>query len=240
MTTKTSAQLTLQARQELPKKVFAIPKGEGPGGTGKYPIHDEAHARSALSFVRRHGTPEEQSKVYSAVAKRYPGLAARSSIEGVQKKVKTSAPIGLIRKFAQARDFEYIIAGPLPSTEDVILEMKIAAVADPEILAAAYTLAGGDPAQAIRDYELFGGTYKQAFGNPMFNTQQMAGSPAVSGGMQQRVTDTPSMQPQQPQQSQPSGTKATPAATSRASTAASAPSAPTNSAAPSVSVTTAA
>lgn len=93
--------LTTEHRDKLKAKTFAIPKGR------KYPIHDEAHARNALARVRQHGTPEERNQVYSAVAKKYPGLAERSSIKNVQRRVKTAAPIALIRKLA-AEDGEYI------------------------------------------------------------------------------------------------------------------------------------
>lgn len=82
--------LTMQGRKRIKEKNFAIPAGSGPGGTGKYPIHDAQHAKSALTFVARHGTPEEKSQVYAAVGKKYPGLAARSSVEGVRGKAKES------------------------------------------------------------------------------------------------------------------------------------------------------
>lgn len=72
--------LTEADRDKIKTKNFAIPETE------KYPIHDESHARNALSRVRQFGTPEEKTKVYAAVAKKYPGLAERSSIEGVRAK----------------------------------------------------------------------------------------------------------------------------------------------------------
>lgn len=78
----------MKGREQIKEKNFAIPKGEGPGDTGKYPIHDEEHARNALTRVRTHGTPKEKSKVYDAVAKKYPGLAARSSVESVREEAK--------------------------------------------------------------------------------------------------------------------------------------------------------
>jgi len=84
---KAAAVLTQPSREKIKKKHFAIPKG-GPGGTGRYPIHDESHARNALTRVRQYGTPSEKSQVYAAVAKKYPGLAARSSVESVKGKIK--------------------------------------------------------------------------------------------------------------------------------------------------------
>ena len=64
-------------RRALPSDDFALPgKGEGPEGkqAGSYPIPDESHARSALSLVSQHGTPEEKKKVRAAVARKFPGI----------------------------------------------------------------------------------------------------------------------------------------------------------------------
>lgn len=84
---KEAAELTQAGREKIKSKNFAVPKGEGPGDTGKYPIHDAAHARNALTRVRQFGSSGEKSKVYAAVAKKYPGLAERSSVPAVKKKV---------------------------------------------------------------------------------------------------------------------------------------------------------
>jgi hypothetical protein len=84
--TKFAKVLTMKGRVRIKGKNFALPTG-GPKGTGKYPIHDEQHAKSALTFVARHGSPEEKTKVYSAVAAKYPGLSTRSSVGAVREKV---------------------------------------------------------------------------------------------------------------------------------------------------------
>lgn len=76
------AKLTYSARKKLDTSKFAIPAKR------KYPIQDIAHARNAIVRVRQYGTPEERRKVYAAVAKSYPGLAKRSSVSSVRKKVK--------------------------------------------------------------------------------------------------------------------------------------------------------
>lgn len=55
-------------RDALPKTDFAIPEKRA------YPIHDEKHARMALSMVSAHGTPDEVRKVRAAVKKRYPEI----------------------------------------------------------------------------------------------------------------------------------------------------------------------
>ena len=67
MTGIDEAVLSSKARKQLPKSAFAIPPD-------RYPIHDEAHARNALSRVAQHGTPEEKAKVRAAVKRRYPNI----------------------------------------------------------------------------------------------------------------------------------------------------------------------
>ena len=69
--------LSADERRDLPDSDFALPgKGEGPEGkqAGSYPIPDEKHARSALSLVAQHGTPEEKAKVRAAVKRKFPGI----------------------------------------------------------------------------------------------------------------------------------------------------------------------
>lgn len=69
--------LSSDERRDLPDSDFALPgKGEGPEGkqAGSYPIPDEAHARSALSLVAQHGTPEEKAKVRAAVKRKFPDI----------------------------------------------------------------------------------------------------------------------------------------------------------------------
>ena len=63
------ADLTAATRDALPTGEFAIPE------TRSYPIHDEAHARDALSRVAANGTPEEKARVQAAVRKKYPHMA---------------------------------------------------------------------------------------------------------------------------------------------------------------------
>ena len=74
--------LSAAERRALPNKDFALPgKGEGPQGkqAGSYPIPDEKHARSALSLVSQHGTPEEKAKVRAKVKKKFPGIKVSES-----------------------------------------------------------------------------------------------------------------------------------------------------------------
>lgn len=60
--------LDANARSHIAPHNFALPNG-------RYPIHDENHARNALARVSQHGTPEEKAKVRAAVHKKYPGIA---------------------------------------------------------------------------------------------------------------------------------------------------------------------
>lgn len=59
--------LTTAARKALPSDSFAL-------SGRRYPIEDASHARNALARVSQYGTPEEKSKVRSAVKSRYPGI----------------------------------------------------------------------------------------------------------------------------------------------------------------------
>ena len=77
---KVAKVLTMKGRKRIKEKNFAIPSENGPGGTGRYPIHDATHARAAIQMVGKHGTPEEKARVHAAVAKKYPGLAQRSTV----------------------------------------------------------------------------------------------------------------------------------------------------------------
>lgn len=64
---KLAKPLTARGRKKIAPGHFALPGG-------RYPIHDENHARNALSRVAQNGTPEEQAKVRAAVHRRYPDI----------------------------------------------------------------------------------------------------------------------------------------------------------------------
>jgi hypothetical protein len=64
------AKLTAKGRKRIKSKNFAL-KGR------RYPIHDKAHARSALSRVAQHGTPAEKAKVRRAVKRKFPSIGKR-------------------------------------------------------------------------------------------------------------------------------------------------------------------
>ena len=81
---KVAAKMTLERREALPAKSFAVPEtkakkigvaGEIKGeAKGKYPIPDIKHAKNALARVSQHGTPGERQAVRSKVYSKFPGL----------------------------------------------------------------------------------------------------------------------------------------------------------------------
>jgi hypothetical protein len=62
------ARLTTKKRNALKTSEFAEP------GKRAYPIHDESHARAALSRVSQYGSPAEKKQVRAAVRRKYPGI----------------------------------------------------------------------------------------------------------------------------------------------------------------------
>jgi hypothetical protein len=60
--------LDAEARKHIAQHNFALPGS-------RYPIHDVAHARNALSRIAQYGSEEEIEKVRHAVHKKYPHLA---------------------------------------------------------------------------------------------------------------------------------------------------------------------
>jgi hypothetical protein len=67
------ATLTAAERKALPDSEFALPDKR------EYPIHDESHARDALSRVQQDGNAEERRLVYSAVKAKYPEMDVETS-----------------------------------------------------------------------------------------------------------------------------------------------------------------
>lgn len=65
------AKLTSKKRSALPTSDFAEP------GSRSYPIHDESHARNALSRVSQYGTSSEKAQVRAAVHRKFPGISHR-------------------------------------------------------------------------------------------------------------------------------------------------------------------
>jgi hypothetical protein len=59
--------LTAAGRKRIKASNFALPGR-------RYPIHDRAHAKAALSMVGRHGTPAQKATVRAKVTRKYPSL----------------------------------------------------------------------------------------------------------------------------------------------------------------------
>lgn len=68
MISKTATKLSAGERKALSRTQFALPE------LRKYPIHDESHARTALAYVSRFGSADQQTRVRAAVAKKYPHI----------------------------------------------------------------------------------------------------------------------------------------------------------------------
>ena len=81
---KVSSVLTATGRKHIKKKNFALPGG-------RYPVHDAAHARAALSRVAQHGTSAEQAAVRAKVHAKYPNI-------GKQEKTAMSDPAQIFRQ----------------------------------------------------------------------------------------------------------------------------------------------
>jgi hypothetical protein len=105
-------------------------------------------------------------------------------------KMLQKAPIQLIRRASEKLAFDTLYDPPPPQTEEVIASLKLAAVADVGLYDTAAAISSGVD-EALDLYEKLGGVYKHAFGQRMFDTPQLAGSPALAGGMQQRSAATP-------------------------------------------------
>jgi hypothetical protein len=77
------AKLSYRGRKRLGRGSFALPpKRSGRNKTpkkikGRYPIHDKAHARAALSRVAQHGTSSEKARVRAAVRRRFPSIKVK-------------------------------------------------------------------------------------------------------------------------------------------------------------------
>jgi len=96
---KIAHELTTKARSEISSKNFALTGDQSSTGKKAYPIEDEEHARSAVGFVGMHGTPQQKSEVYKDVAKKYPQLAAHSSVPALhnlaEKNASTMVSMGI-------------------------------------------------------------------------------------------------------------------------------------------------
>jgi hypothetical protein len=63
------SKLTTERRDEIPGGEFALPNR-------RFPIHDESHARAALSMAH-YASPAEQAEIKRKVHARYPGIGQK-------------------------------------------------------------------------------------------------------------------------------------------------------------------
>lgn len=88
---KIGKELTESSRGKIKSKNFALTGEQSSTGSEAYPIHDRTHARAALSMVSAHGTSAQKEEVFKDVARKYPTLAAHSSIPALQALTKEGA-----------------------------------------------------------------------------------------------------------------------------------------------------
>lgn len=82
--------LTESNRAEIAPKNFALSAKQSDTGKPAYPIEDKGHASNALARVKQFGDAKEKAEVYKDVARKYPGLAAKSSVGALRSKEKDS------------------------------------------------------------------------------------------------------------------------------------------------------
>lgn len=78
--------LSADDRKALPSSAFALPGR-------KYPVHDEGHARAALTRVAQHGSPEEKKKVRAAVKRKHPkmNLSEATTLGAIEEELRERA-----------------------------------------------------------------------------------------------------------------------------------------------------
>lgn len=91
---KMSVDLSEAQRAEIAPKNFALSAKQSDTGKPAYPIEDKAHAANALARVKQFGNAKEKSEVYKDVAKKYPELAAKSSVPSLKKRASAIGALG--------------------------------------------------------------------------------------------------------------------------------------------------
>jgi len=82
------ADLTAAERDALPDSDFALPGRH-------YPIHDEAHARAALSRGAQHASPEELATIKRKVKARYPTIKVNKTVRKAQAAIAKAAAVDI-------------------------------------------------------------------------------------------------------------------------------------------------
>ena len=99
---KAASELTAAGRDHIKPKNFSLSAKQSDTGKPAYPIQDKSHAANALARVKQHGSPAEKAEVYKDVARKFPELAAKSSVPAVKAKAKEKDAAGLDAGMAAA------------------------------------------------------------------------------------------------------------------------------------------
>jgi len=94
---KVAAELTSAAREDLPKKDFAVPASKSNTGEKAYPIPDKQHARSALGFAKMHGDTADYHRVLEKVKAKYPDMIkdkTAGAASAVGEMIGRNTPVG--------------------------------------------------------------------------------------------------------------------------------------------------
>jgi hypothetical protein len=102
---KMAEKIETEERNKISDDDFALPGR-------RYPIHDEAHAKNALTRVAQFGTPEERATVRAKVFARYPHLREefeeKSGKEAFSKETLTTSRLGKLEgKESEAKSPRY-------------------------------------------------------------------------------------------------------------------------------------
>ena len=68
------ADLSPEARSNLPKKDFAVSAKKSNTGKEAYPVEDRQHARSALGFAKMHHDQGDLAAVRAKIKAKYPDM----------------------------------------------------------------------------------------------------------------------------------------------------------------------
>src|SRR4051812_23071516 len=133
----------------------------------------------------------------------HPSAETAATLDGQKPMNKSASAAERVRGILQKEAFDQLTSHSHAfSADDDVAGIKFNAATDEELLKTAAHLnrlhdqeCTSTLGDLMRVYESLGGTYKHAFGQQMFDSKQMSGSPAVSGGMSARAsTPTPQIQ----------------------------------------------
>ncbi len=83
--------LNTAQRKKISGGQFALPPGaeeKRRGIKGRYPIHDEAHARNALARVSQYGSESEKARVRAAVHRKFPEIGREEKVDSLKERYR--------------------------------------------------------------------------------------------------------------------------------------------------------